>query len=94
MENYTRAVTETTIRIILQSFRQVWGLIITLWDATGNSEERKRTYIFVTILSLQTFSCIVLSKRPGYSNMTIYAILRERFSFKKLISPPASNTSM
>lgn len=87
MENYTRAVTE----IILQGFRQVWGLIITPWDATVNSEG-KRTYILVTILPLKTLSCIVLSNRHRYSKMTIDTILRERFSFTRLISLPDLHT--
>lgn len=80
------------LEIILQGFIQVWGLLITLWDTAGNSEERNRIYTFVIILSLKTFSCIVLSNGPGYSNMTIYTILRERFSFTRFISLPASNT--
>lgn len=79
------------LEIILQGIRHVWGLKITLWDATHNSGERKRTYIFLTISSLKTFSSIVLRNRHSYFNVTIHMILREIFSFTKLISLPASS---
>lgn len=74
------------LEIILQGFRHVWGLKITLWDATHNSEERKRTYVFLTISPLKAFSSIVLRNRHSYFNVTIHTILGEMFSFTKLIS--------
>lgn len=82
------------LEIILQGFKHLWGLKITLWDATHNSEERKRSYVFLTISSLKIFSSIVLSNRHSYFNVTIHTIFRERFAFTRLISLPASRIQM